>query len=132
MNNKKQYTTSIYIGTVNGKPIRKFVRANSQRELNKKVNALKSEVAAGKDVYTTALFGQWADKWLNEKKKPSDISSSTLKEYQNEIKQLNLRYKNVELKKIKLSDFQVYINELAENSPNSLSPICLQLQTVLL
>ncbi|MCI9642254.1 MAG: site-specific integrase [Eubacterium sp.] len=123
MNNKKQYTTSIYVGTVNGKAQRKFIRANSQRELNKKVNALKSEVAAGKDVYTTALFGQWADKWLDEKKKPSEISNSTLKEYQNEIKQLNLRYKNVELKKIKLSDFQVYINELAENSPLSNKPL---------
>ncbi len=52
MNNKKQYTTSIYVGTVNGKAQRKFIRANSQRELNKKVNALKSEVAAGKDVYS--------------------------------------------------------------------------------
>lgn len=121
--NKKQYTSSVYVGTVNGKPIRKFVRANSQRELNKKVNALKSEVAAGKDVYTTALFGQWADKWLKEKKMPSDISKTTIQEYENEINQLNLRYKNVELKKIKLSDFQIFINELAECSPISNKPL---------
>lgn len=119
----KVYTTSVYVGTVNGKAKRKFIRASSQRELNKKVSALRSEVEAGKDVYTKAHFGMWADKWYNEKKVPANLTASTLAEYKNEIDQLNFRYEHTELKKIKLSDFQVFINELAECSPKTNKPL---------
>lgn len=123
MNNKKQYRTTVYCGTVNGKEITKTVRASSQRELNKKVANIKAELAAGKDVYTNALFGVWADKWLNEYKKPSGISSGTLTQYQSAINHINRYFEFVELKKIKLSDFQCAINELAENNPNTGKPM---------
>lgn len=123
MNNKKQYRTTVYCGTVNGKAIHKYVSSSSPRELNKKVNAIKSEVAAGKDIYTNALFGVWADKWLNEYKKPSGISAGTLTQYQSAINHINRYFEFTELKKIKLSDFQCAINELAENNPNTNKPM---------
>lgn len=123
MNNKKQYTTSVYIGTVNGKAKHKHIRANSERELKRKVAEIKSGVAAGKDVYTKALFGVWADKWLNEYKKPSGIGTGTLTQYKSAITHLNRYFEFTELKRIKLSDFQCTINELAENNPNTNRPM---------
>lgn len=123
MNNKKQYRTTVYCGTVNGKAIRKYISASSPRELNKKVNAVKAEVAAGKDIYTNALFGVWADKWLNEYKKPSGISTGTLTQYQSAINHINRYFEFTELKKIKLSDFQCAVNELAEQNPNTGKPM---------
>lgn len=122
-NNKKQYTTSVYVGTVNGKAKHKHIRANSERELKKKVAEVKAGVAAGKDVYTRALFGVWADKWLNEYKKPSGISTGTLTQYKSAITHLNRYFEFTELKRIKLADFQCAINELAENNPNTNKPM---------
>lgn len=67
MNNKnKDYGTTVYVGTVNGKAKRKHIRAGSERELKKKIAEIKADVAAGKDVYTRAVFGVWANKWINE------------------------------------------------------------------
>lgn len=123
MNNKKQYTTSVYIGTVNGKAKHKHIRANSERELKRKIAEIKAGVVAGKDVYTKALFGIWADKWLNEYKKPSGISTGTLTQYKSAITHLNRYFEFTELKRIKLSDFQCAINELAENNPNTNKPM---------
>lgn len=58
----KQYETTVYIGTVNGKPVRKHIVAGSQRELNEKKNIIKNDVLNKKDVNTKALFGVWAYK----------------------------------------------------------------------
>lgn len=123
MPSKKKYNTTVYCGTVNGKAIRKYVSAETVRELNKKVAEIKSEVAAGKDVYTNALFGIWADKWLNEYKLPSGISSGTITQYKSAIKHLNRYFEFIELKNINLSDFQQVINELAQNNPNTNKPM---------
>ena len=117
-----EYKTTVYVGTVNGKAVHKTVRAGSQRELNKKVSELKRDIAAGKDVYTNALFGDWAYKWLNECKKPSGLNKGTLTQYESAIKHLNRYFEFTELKKIKLSDFQTAINELAACNPNTNAP----------
>ncbi len=123
MPSKKKYNTTVYCGTVNGKAIRKYVSADTVRELNKKVAEIKSDVAAGKDVYTNALFGIWADKWLNEYKLPSGISNGTITQYKSAIKHLNRYFEFIELKNINLSDFQQVINELAQNNPNTNKPM---------
>ena len=39
---KKQYETTVYVGTENGKAIRKHIVASSQRELNEKKNKVKN------------------------------------------------------------------------------------------
>lgn len=123
MSKAKKYQTTVYVGTVNGKKQYKHVRANSQRELNSKVSALKNYVAAGKDVYSNPLFGLWADKWLDECKKPLQLSKGTITEYESAIKHLKRYYEFVELKKIKLADFQRVVNELAVCNPNTGKPM---------
>ena len=65
---KKGFRSCVYVGMANGKPLKKTVRAGSQRELNAKVKKLRAEIEAGKNVYEKALFGTWADKWLRELK----------------------------------------------------------------
>lgn len=118
---KKTFSTSVYIGTENGKRINKFVRAGSQRELNQKVAQLKAEIQNGKDVYTKAVFGVWADKWLNERK-INTVSSGTRIQYEAAIKHLNRRFEFVEFKNITLSDFQTFLNELAKKNPTTKKP----------
>ncbi len=122
-NNKKSYRTTVHVGMQNGKPVRKTIRASSKTELNKKVNALKNEVQKGKDVYTAAYFGDWADKWYNEQKLPSNISESALTVIQSTIKHLNKYFEKEQLKNINLSMFQTMINELADNNPNTNKPM---------
>ncbi|MGN0628882.1 MAG: tyrosine-type recombinase/integrase [Oscillospiraceae bacterium] len=122
MSTKQKYYTTVYCGTVNGKATHKKVTANSQRELNNKANALKNEVQNGKKIYEKALFGVWAEKWLNEVKIPSGIGNGTLTQYNSAIKHLNSYFEYVELKKISLSDFQQFINELAAENPNTEKP----------
>ena len=120
---KKTYETQIYIGTENGKAIKKHVRAGSQRELNAKVNALKVQLQNGKNIYDKALFGIWADKWLNEIKIPSGIGNGTLTQYKSAIAHLNREFEFVEMKNITLSQFQSFINGLAKENPNTGKPM---------
>lgn len=123
MSNAKKYNTTVYCGTVNGKVIRKYISASSSKELKRKVLKMKIELASGKDVYTNALFGVWADKWLNEYKIPSGIGNGTITQYKSAIKHLNRYFELTELKNINLSDFQQVINELAKNNPNTNKPM---------
>ncbi len=123
MANKKEYRTTVYVGTVNKKAIRKNVRASSQRELNEKIRRLKYQIDNGKDVYTRAYFGVWADKWLNEVKVPSGISNGTMAQYKAAIMHLNRKYEFTELKDIKLSDFNRFMIELAKKNPTTGKPM---------
>lgn len=119
---KKSYSATVYCGIVNGKQVNKHIRANSQRELNKKVAEIKSFLLQNKDVYTKALFGVWADKWLNEQKIPQGISSGTLEQYQSAINHLKRYFELVEIKDISMSDFQCFINDLAAENPTTHKP----------
>ncbi|MBQ6700780.1 MAG: site-specific integrase [Oscillospiraceae bacterium] len=123
MGAKKVYETQIYVGTENGKVIHKHIRAGSQRELNAKVNTLKVQLQNGKNIYDKALFGIWADKWLNEIKIPSGIGNGTLTQYKSAIAHLNREFEFVEMKNITLSQFQSFINGLAKENPNTGKPM---------
>ena len=123
MANKTQYRTTVYLGIVNGKKIRKTVRADTEKELNKKVVELKLNFNDKELIYSKAKFGEWADKWINEYKIPSGIGSGTITEYKSAIKHLNNYFEFTELKKITLSDFQKMINELTVNNPNTDKPM---------
>ena len=123
MNNKnKDYGTTVYVGTVNGKAKRKHIRAGSERELKKKIAEIKADVAAGKDVYTRAVFGVWANKWINEMIIPSGISNGTITQYKAAVKHLKRRFSDVEFKYITFSEFQQFINDLAAENPNTHKP----------
>ncbi len=123
MSAKKEYQTTVYCGTENGKELYKHIRAGTQRELNAKANALKAQVRDGKNIYNKAFFGVWAEKWLNEIKIPSGIGNGTLIQYKSAIAHLNREFEYTELKLITLSAFQSYINELAEENPNTGKPM---------
>ena len=123
MSKKTEYRTTVHIGVINGKKVTKTVRAKTKSELNKKVNALKNNVQSGKDVYTVARFGDWADKWYREKKLTSNITASALTVIQSTITHLNRYFEYEQLKDINLSMFQNMINELADNNPNTNKPM---------
>ena len=116
------FRTTVYVGTVNGKKRRKTVTAKSKRELQRKVMELKLEVARGKDVYTTALFEQWAEKWMAEVVTPKQLSRGGVQKYESAIKHMERSFRGVSLRDIRLSDMQQLINELAVRNPNTGKP----------
>ena len=120
--NPKEYRKCVYVGRENGKQKTINVRAKSQQELNAKVNALKAEIQRGKDVYIKAYFDVWADLWLQQVKIPSGIGKKTIEEYKGAIAHLNREFKGVELKDIRLLDFQIFLNSLALENPNTGKP----------
>lgn len=129
-NNKmKGFSTSVYIKTENGKKIKKSVYAKTEKELKNKVKILKQEINNGKDITISNNFGFWCDKWLNEVKVPLDLSSGTLTEYKTAIKHLKGWFGDYDFKKINLSMFQIRINELTKNNPNTNKPASKKLLT---
>lgn len=119
---KRDYRTSVYIGVINGKPKRKTLRANSQKELDEKVADLKRSIENGKNAYDKAIFSTWAKKWYDEDKVPSGIKKNTLGQITGAIDKLNGYFGNTELKKIHLSDFQGFINDMAAKNPTTGKP----------
>lgn len=121
---KQQYRTTVYLGTVNGKKIRKTIRAKSQRELNKKVKAVKLNLQ--NEILNMQRqdnsFGVWAYKWLTEYKLPLGLSEGTITEYKCAIKHINSYFKNKSIESITLSDFQCMINSLIKENPNTNRP----------
>lgn len=110
---KKDISTTVYVGTVNGKPVRKHIRASTKRELDRKVLDIKRHAESGKDLFDTALFGRWADQWISEQIEPN-VGTGTLTEYRAAVKLLNRKFEKTSMKEIRLSDFQQFINQLAE------------------
>lgn len=116
------FRTTVYVGTVGGKKRRKTVTAKSKRELQRKVMALKLEVARGKDCYTRATFDQWAEKWLEEVVRPKGLSAGTVQKYESGIRHLDGAFHGVRLRDIHLSDMQQLLNRLAACNPNTGKP----------
>lgn len=116
------FRTSVYLGTVNGKKKYKSLYAKSKKELDQKVRKVKAEIEAGKNAYTKATFSVWADKWYNEIEVPKGISEKTLEQIKYNLKRLNESFGSYELKKINLSMFQIFINDLARENPNTGKP----------
>lgn len=119
----KVYQTSVYIGQVNGQTKRIHIRGKDLKTLQSKVIAVKSELANGKDVYSKAVFNKWADKWLIESKMSAGLSDGTITQYKSAITHINRHFGDRELKDIKMSDFQVMINELTQYNPNTGRPM---------
>lgn len=118
--NKKKKTLEAWVYISKGKT--KHIRASSQKELDRMRREIEAQRDAGKDVYSTAYFGDWADKWYAETKANSRISESALTVIQSTLKHLKNYFDRVQLKDLKLSDFQMMINELAANNPNTNKP----------
>lgn len=123
MGRKKPFTTTVYCGCIDGRTIRKVLRAETQEELNEMVKKFKADLEQGKKVYETGYFGEWADKWYQEMKVPSGISNGTLVQYQSAIKCIKRRFENTPMKKITLSTFQCFMNDMAKENPNTGKPM---------
>ena len=121
---KQNYRTTVYLGIVNGKKIRKTIRANSKRELNKKIKQAKqdSDNAVLRIENQDNTFGKWAVKWLVEYKIPIGLSEGTITEYRSAIKHINRYFENTLLQDITLSDFQKIVNDLMKENPNTKKP----------
>lgn len=109
-----EYRTSVYIGTVDGKKVRKTVRAQNQRELDKKVRELKNNVEKGKDLHTNATFGYWAGRWYYDLKEPSGLAPATLTQLRSALKVLNAAFSDVVFKDISFSTFQRFVNNYSK------------------
>lgn len=110
----KEYRTSVYVGTVDGKKVRKTVRAKNQRELDKKVRELKNNFEKGKDLYTNATFGFWADRWYYDLKEPSGLAPATLTQIRSALNPLNAAFAETAFKDITFSTFQRFVNTFSK------------------
>ena len=119
---KNSYRTTVYAPMPDGTKKRKTVRAASQKELEKKVRDIKKSILRGEEILTKAYFSDWADNWYNNTKLPLGLATKTLDEYQRAISHLKRRFGKIQIKDIRLSDFQSYINELSVCNPNTGNP----------
>ncbi|MBR6609849.1 MAG: hypothetical protein IKK99_06500 [Oscillospiraceae bacterium] len=85
----KVYRTSVYDSNTGR---RKSVRASSPEELKKKVAEVKAQISRGEDLFTTANFRDWTDKWYRDQKLPLDLSPRTLGVYRRCMKHLIKRF----------------------------------------
>ena len=124
MPTKQQYRTTIYLGIIDGKKIRKTIRAKSKKELNKKVaeERLKLNSSHNSRHKVDNTFGNWSKRWMDEYKYPLGLCEGTLVEYQSAINHLNSRFEDYELEDITLSEFQCLINDLSIKNPNTGRP----------
>ena len=59
-----RYQAQIRTGTVDGKPVYKYVYAKTQKELNDKLAALRVEIGKGADLTQPMSLSFWIDRWL--------------------------------------------------------------------
>ena len=123
MTKRKDFRTSIYIGTdATGKKLYKTITASSPTELRKKKAALVAARDNNKNLSDKGIFNVWAEKWLNEVKLPSGLSSGTITQYRSALSHLNNEFGEMEMKDITLSAFQCFVNKLAAQNPNTGKP----------
>lgn len=109
---KKVFKTTVYTGIdKDGKKTRETVRASSKRELDKKVRAIKDDVARNKDLLSNATFGYWADRWYEDLKEPSGLAPATLTQIRSSLLPLREEFGDKEFKDIRFADFQSFIND---------------------
>lgn len=100
--------SKIYLG--NGKY--KYVYAQNQKELQKKIAEVKTKLGKGLDVSAERdTFGAWADRWLALKK--GKISNGRYQSYRYRVDKLS-DLSNVPITKINVADIQEIIDQRCE------------------
>lgn len=95
---------AVYLGTVEGQKKYKYVYAQNNRELEKKVQEVKTKLGKGLDLTAERdSFEYWAKKWLNIKQ--IEVCPGRYNTYKARLKNLEPLYK-MEITKIRLADFQ--------------------------
>lgn len=115
------FKSKIYLGTKDGRKQYKYVYAQTQRELERKVTEQKIKLGKGIDLTAERdTFGAWGEKWLKLKK--SEVSAGRYATYCARYENLSSLY-NCPITKIRTSDFQDIIIDCAtEPSPRTGKP----------
>ena len=120
--------SKVYIGNVDGKAKYKYVYAQTQKELEKKV--LEVKVSLGKGINVSAqndTFGEWLEQWLKLKK--VEISDKKYKSYLYKKSYLK-NILNIPVSKIRTQDLQNIILDnmhLSEYTLNQIKGMCSQI-----
>lgn len=120
--------SKVYIGNVDGKAKYKYVYAQTQKELEKKV--LEVKISLGKGINVSAqndTFGEWLEQWLKLKK--VEISDKKYKSYLYKKSYLK-NILNIPVSKIRTQDFQNIILDnmhLSEYTLNQIKGMCSQI-----
>ena len=101
----------VYIGQVDGKPQYKYVYAGNNRELEAKVQEVKTKLGKGLDLTAERdSFEYWTERWAKLKK--SNVSAGRYASYSARLSNLKSLYK-CEISKLRTSDFQELMLDLA-------------------
>lgn len=103
--------SKVYIGTKSGKKQYKYVYATNAKELEQKVQELKTKLNKGLDLTADRdTFGYWGEKWLKLKK--IEVSAGRYVTYCARYKNLEPLY-SMNISKIKATDIQEIIIDCA-------------------
>ena len=103
--------SKVYIGTKSGKKQYKYVYATNAKELEQKVQELKTKLNKGLDLTADRdTFGYWGEKWLKLKK--IEVSAGRYVTYCARYKNLEPLY-SMNISKIKATDIQDIIIDCA-------------------
>ena len=105
--------SKVYIGTKNGKKQYKYVYATNTKELEQKVQELKTKLNKGLDLFAERdTFGYWGEKWLKLKK--IEVSFKRYNTYASRLRNLDSIY-TMPISKVKAADVQDIILDCASN-----------------
>jgi integrase len=106
----------------NGKPRYKDCYGHTQKEADEKALQVKTAMHKGLDVTSAHdTFGTWAERWLSIKKK--EVSAGRVVVLESHLKHLKRYLEFAEISKIRASDIQTVILDLAEVNPNTKRPM---------
>jgi integrase len=105
----------------NGKAKYKDIYGRTQKEADEKALQVKAAMRKGLDVTAERdTFGTWAERWL--KVKAGEVSAGRLVTYESNVKHLARYLEHAQISKIRTSDIQTIILDLAELNPNTGKP----------
>ena len=119
---EKKYKGSVRIGTdQDGKPIKKYVTAQSQRELENAKAAIREHYVYGEPLPVDMLFFEYAENWYRLKKEPF-VSTSVRASYKScFMKHILPQFGLQNLRAVTSSEIQTYINNFAGTSKSQIN-----------
>lgn len=107
-----RFQTKLYLGIENGKAIYKYIYANTEKELNIKLEQERGKFGKGIDLLAQRdTFGEFAEKWL--KIKEAEVSGHRYYIYQCRVKNLS-PISWLPIAKVRTMDIQYVIMDLSE------------------
>ena len=119
---EKKYKGSVRIGTdQDGKPIKKYVTAQSQRELENAKAAIREHYVYGEPLPVNMLFFEYAENWYRLKKEPF-VSTSVRASYKScFMKHILPEFGLQNLKAISAGQIQEFLNGFTNTSKSQIT-----------